>query len=84
MHLRGTMKRIQKRYQKRSYRVLTELRAIRKTRDIKLKVLSHQIGYHPMTIGRWERGETTPSLQALNDWCEALNAKLSAIPRKDA
>jgi len=67
----------QKHYQKRRYRILAELRELREARDMTRKMLSHRTGYHLATVGRWERGETLPSLQAMADWCEALDAELS-------
>lgn len=70
-----------KRYSKRRFPVVEQLREIREAQDIPRKVISHQLGYHVMTLGRWERGEKQPTLQALNDWCEALGADLCASPR---
>ncbi len=32
-----------------------------------------------MTLGRWERGETLPSLQALHDWCQALEVSVPLV-----
>lgn len=73
-----------KKYSRRRYPIITQLREIREAQDIPRKVVGHKLGYHPMTLGRWERGETLPSLQALGDWCEVLGAELCASPKLSA
>lgn len=65
-----------KRYSKNQYPILLQLRKIREEKGIPRKVIEHKIGYHKMTLGRWERGETMPSLQAIYDWCQVLNVQL--------
>ena len=65
-----------KRYCKRQYPIVCELRQIRERRQIPRKVLEHAMGYHRLTLGRWERGETLPSLQALHDWAAYLGVDI--------
>jgi DNA-binding XRE family transcriptional regulator len=67
-------KRTTKRARYKCIRDLWDLRLLRgQTRE----QLAEVIGLHPMIISRYERGETTPSLRKLHDWCEALNVTLS-------
>lgn len=65
-----------KKFQRRQFLLLRRLRQIRIAKKIPQKVLCHNMGYHKMTLGRWERGETMPSFQALHDWCEALGLRI--------
>ena len=66
-----------KRYCRRRLPVIAELRQERERQRLKREVLAETLGYHRMTVGRWERGETMPSFQALHDWCEALGVTLT-------
>ena len=68
-----------KRYLKHRYPVVARLREIRERHGIPRKVVEHEMGYHRMTLGRWERGETLPSCQALHDWCQYLGVRLEVI-----
>lgn len=45
--------------------------------------LCEKMGYHPVMLARWERGEQRPSLLKLVDWCDALGVEL-IVRRKDA
>ncbi len=54
------------------YPIVTQLRAVRKSQGLRLDVLAEIIGYHWVTVSRWERGERLPSFQALHDWSQAL------------
>jgi transcriptional regulator with XRE-family HTH domain len=56
--------------------LLLQLRAERQRRGVKLIELADQIGYHRVTISRWERGIDYPSIAALGDWCQALDYNL--------
>lgn len=58
------------------FEVIRQLRAIREQRGIDRITLAELMGYHHMMLGRWERGEATPSLQRLQDWCDALGVRL--------
>lgn len=58
------------------YAVVRELRATRERRGIDRVQLAEELGYHHMMIGRWERGEATPSLQRLQDWADALGVQI--------
>jgi transcriptional regulator with XRE-family HTH domain len=66
-----------KRYQKRLYPVVRDLHMVRVSRRIKREVIAERLGYHKMTVGRWERGENQPSLQALHDWAEVLGVEIA-------
>ena len=59
------------------YEVINQLRDEWRARGISRIDLAEETGYHKMILGRYERGETTPSLQRLVDWCEALGFELS-------
>jgi transcriptional regulator with XRE-family HTH domain len=65
-----------KRYCRHPYPIVLQLRQVRESRGIPRKVIEYKIGYHKMTIGRWERGDTQPSLQALHDWCQVLGVEI--------
>lgn len=65
-----------------AYPICTELRALRRAQRLRLDVLAEMLGYHVMSVGRWERGESYPSIQALHDWCQALGVKLTLTVEK--
>lgn len=56
--------------------LLADLRSERIRRGIGLIDVAENIGYHRVTISRWERGIDYPSIAALADWCEALGVNL--------
>lgn len=60
--------------------VIRNLTAIRVLRGIHRADLAEEVGYHVQILGRYERGEVTPSLQRLTDWCQALGYELDIIP----
>lgn len=57
--------------------VVRTLRAARKAQRLRIDVLGEMLGYHWATVSRWERGIASPSLQALQDWCQALGVELT-------
>ena len=61
--------------------IVEDLREVRRRQRLRRDVLAEIMGYHWQTVGRWERGESTPSCQALHDWCEALGLKLRVEQR---
>lgn len=61
------------------YAAVQQLWAIRERRGIDRVTLADAMGYHPQMLGRWERGEATPSVQRLHDWCDALGVTLTVI-----
>lgn len=65
-----------KRVPKHVFPVIAELQAKRRERGIGRVPLAVDLGYSPTSLGRWERGEFYPSLQALHDWCEGLGVAL--------
>lgn len=73
--VRGTKK-------KSRYGVVNRLAEIRVERNIARIDLAEHVGYHVMVIGRYERGESTPSLQRLVDWCDALGLELALRPKE--
>lgn len=70
-----------KKYAKHVYPVVAALRDARKTRRLPRKQVALVAGYGHDTIGRWERGETRPSCDALHDWSAALGLELRVAPR---
>jgi ribosome-binding protein aMBF1 (putative translation factor) len=58
------------------YPVIRRLREVREQHGIDRVTLADAMGYHPVMLGRWERGEATPSLQRLHDWCDALGVRV--------
>ena len=59
--------------------IVGELRKIRIEKKLKREALAHDLGYHWMTIGRWERGDSIPSTAALMDWCQGLGVELKVV-----
>lgn len=71
-----------KRHRKgKPYPIVELLHRLRRERQIKRAVLAEDLGYHWMTVGRWERGESLPSFQALHDWCRYLDVRPTIEPR---
>lgn len=50
------------------------LRAARIIKEISRHDLAERLGYSADSIGRWERGEHSPSLRALRAWADSLDA----------
>ncbi len=50
---------------------------LRVAKNITLTKLAEDLGYNPYTIGRWERGEASPTLCAVTDWAETLGAQVT-------
>jgi transcriptional regulator with XRE-family HTH domain len=63
------------------YPVIIELRREREAKRLRRDVMAEMLGYHWMTVGRWERGESLPSFQALHDWCQVLDVNLTTAGR---
>lgn len=59
------------------FAVVRELTAIRVRQEVTRDDLEAHVGYHKMMIGRFERGETTPSLKTLTDWANALGFEIT-------
>ena len=66
------------------YGVVNELADARVEQGIARVDLAEAAGYHVMILGRYERGEATPSLQRLVDWAEALGFEITIKPRSRA
>lgn len=62
------------------FAVVRELTALRVKGEITRDDLEAHVGYHKMMIGRFERGETTPSLKTLSDWANALGVEITTKP----
>ena len=62
--------------------IINKLWEAREKQNLTRSSLGELMGYHPMIIGRYERGETRPSLLKLLDWCEVLGFELT-IKRKE-
>jgi transcriptional regulator with XRE-family HTH domain len=63
------------------YQVIRSLRDIRRKQKITQKQLAEATGYGRRTLISWEAFTRTPSLRALEDWCEALGVQLSVKRR---
>ena len=61
--------------------IIENLRQTRIKKGMLQKTLGHRMGYATATIGHWERGEQTPRLPILQNWCEALGLELKAIDK---
>lgn len=59
------------------FAVIRELAAARVAAGVARIDLAEMAGYHVQILGRYERGETTPSLQALTDIANALGFRLT-------
>lgn len=62
------------------FSVVRDLTAARVDLGVARIDLAESSGYHVQIIGRYERGETTPSLQALTDLAEALGLRVTLTP----
>jgi transcriptional regulator with XRE-family HTH domain len=60
-------------------KVFETLRTLRKSHKISQNDLALTIGVSREYVGRVENGKTSPSVEVLNKWCEALGCKLSVI-----
>jgi transcriptional regulator with XRE-family HTH domain len=56
--------------------IMAQLREERRKRGLQLVDLAQEVGYHRVTIGRWERGIDYPSIAALDDMCQFLGLEL--------
>ncbi len=65
-----------KRRLKRRYEIVKQLQGARVSRNISRLTLAETLGYHWASIGRWERGETQPSFQAMHDWAMGLGVNI--------
>lgn len=64
------------------FRVVRELAEARVRHEVSRIDLGEASGYHHMMIGRYERGETTPSLKTLCDLAEALGYDVVLTPKQ--
>lgn len=64
------------------FAIINRLAAIREQRNVTRPDLGERVGYHHVQLGRYERGEATPTLQRLADWCEALGLELDVRPKQ--
>ena len=56
--------------------ILTQLYLERVRQKVSRHDLSTKLGYDYSTLSGWERGERTPTFNALIDWCDALGVRL--------
>lgn len=63
--------------------VCRELRRIRVGQQIAVADLADRVGSDRYTIGRWERGEMSPTLFNLTNWCDALGYTVGVIEKVD-
>lgn len=64
------------------FRVVRELAEARVRHEVARVDLGEAAGYHHMMIGRYERGETTPSLKTLCDLADALGYDVVLKPKQ--
>lgn len=67
-----------------SIKIIQDPWDIRERHGIHRHVLARTSGYHPGMIQRYEKGEATPSLAILLDWCEALGCELVLVEKSAA
>ena len=63
--------------------IFVQLMRLREKRRLTRPQLAEKIGYHPMVLAQWERGEHSPAFFSLICWCEALGVCL-ALQQSDA
>lgn len=56
-----------------------QLRELRYKRGISQSALAERAGYSLRTVKEWELGECAPNLYSLQDWVEALGARLEIV-----
>lgn len=56
--------------------LIQELRARREAAGLSIRQLAKRMGYDQAAVGRWERGDTGPTLIQLQDWAEALDCRI--------
>jgi len=61
--------------------IVLALRQRRKLKELSQVALSERMGYGPNIIWSWETGYSTPSLQRLIDWAQALDLELTLKER---
>lgn len=66
--------------QKYVHPVIQLLREIRIQQQMSQVALAQQLGYHISTISYWEQGHSTPSLNRLEDWANALGRTIIISP----
>lgn len=69
---------------KSKYRLIRELRQIRRNIGMTNARLATSIGIHPVQLARWERGVQLPRTRGLFDWIESLGCELIVSMRRGA
>lgn len=57
--------------------IIDALRSARIKRNYSQERLAKVLGYDRFTIGRWERGEMSPTFGSLLNWCDILGFELT-------
>ena len=60
------------------------IRALRKALGLTQAQLAESLGYEPMTISRFERGEYSPGFDALHQLAKALGVSLASLLQFEA
>lgn len=67
----------------RPHPLAAQLKAARRAQRLSLEALAEITGYDRFTLGRWENGQTDPSLARLVDWAGTLGMELRLRPKCD-
>ncbi len=60
------------------------IRALRKAQGLTQAQLAESLGYEPMTISRFERGEYGPGFDAMHDLAQALGVPLVSLLQSES
>lgn len=64
-----------------TYRIILQLREVRKQRKISMEKVAELIGVQRSTVGSWENGRHLPTISMLNRYAEVLSQQLTAVPQ---
>lgn len=56
--------------------IISTLSGARRLKGIDQKELAKQLGVTPITLSKWEKGRTSPTLTQLIRWCESLGCTI--------
>jgi len=58
-------------------RLISTLSGARRLKEIEQQELAKQLGVTPITLSKWEKGRTSPTLTQLSKWCKLLGYTLN-------
>jgi len=56
--------------------LISTLSGVRRLKGIGQKELAEKMGITTITLSKWEKGRTSPTLSQFTKWCEMLGYKL--------